>query len=80
MQTVTIGSKNQIVIPLQVRKIVKDIKPGVRVMIYPLDKETVTIKIPKDKRSWVERTRGIMKNAWKNIDPIKELDKMRDEW
>ena len=30
--------------------------------------------------SWVERGFGMMKNAWKDIDPSKEIEKMRNEW
>ena len=78
MQQVTVGTKYQIVIPKEVRKRIKGIKPGAKVNVYPNGKNTVTIKI--EEKSWVERTRGIAKEAWKDIDPIKELEKMRDEW
>ena len=78
MQTVTIGTKNQIVLPKEVRKKIKGLKPGTKVMVYPIDKDTVGIKVSD--KSWVERSAGIAKEAWKDIDPIKELEKMRDEW
>lgn len=78
MQLVTVGTKYQIVIPKEVRKKIKGIKPGAKVVVYPNGKNTVTIKA--EEKSWVERTRGIAKDAWKDIDPIKELEKMRDEW
>jgi len=78
MQTVTIGTKNQIVIPKEVRKKIKGLKPGSKVMVYPIDDTTVQIKLSD--KNWVERTSGIAKDAWKDIDPIKELEKMRDEW
>lgn len=78
MQQVTVGTKYQIVIPKEVRKKIKGIKPGAKVVVYPNGKNTVTIKA--EEKSWVERTRGIAKDAWKDIDPIKELEKMRDEW
>ncbi len=78
MQTVTIGTKNQIVIPKEVRKKIKGLKPGRKVMVYPIDDTTVQIKLSD--KNWVERTAGIAKDAWKDIDPIKELEKMRDEW
>lgn len=35
--------------------------------------------IPKQD-NWVERTRGIMANAWKDTDPAEEINRMRDEW
>lgn len=78
MQTVTIGTKNQIVLPKEVRKKIKGLKPGKKVMVYPIDKDTVGIKVSD--KSWVERSYGIAKDAWKDIDPIKELEKMRKEW
>jgi AbrB family looped-hinge helix DNA binding protein len=78
MQTVTIGTKNQIVLPKEVRKKIKGLKPGTKVMVYPIDKETIGIKVSD--KSWVENTYGLMKDAWKDIDPIKELEKMRNEW
>lgn len=78
MKTVTIGTKNQIVLPKEVRKKIKGLKPGNKVMVYSLNEDTVAIKV--DHNNWVERTYGSMKEAWKDIDPIKELEKMRNEW
>lgn len=78
MQQVTVGAKYQIVIPREVRKKIKELRPGAKVSVHLVDKDTVTIKT--NPKSWVERTRGIAKDAWKDIDPIKELEKMRDEW
>jgi len=78
MQRVTIGTKNQIVIPKEIRKRIHGLKPGSRVSIYSLDDETVAIKLSS--KDWVNNTYGIMEKAWKDIDPIAELDKMRDEW
>lgn len=78
MQQVTIGTKNQIVIPKEVRKKIKGLKPGQKVSVYPLNENTVAITV-QDK-SWVERTHGIMKDAWKGIDTTKELEKLRNEW
>ena len=78
MQQVTVGTKYQIVIPKEVRKKVKGLRPGQKVKIYSADENTVSIKVaPQD---WVERTYGMMTDAWKGIDPIAELEKMRDEW
>ena len=80
MQQVTVGTKYQIVIPKEVRKKIKGLRPGAKVSVSQIDEETVTIKARPDKTSWVERTRGIAKEAWKDIDPIAELEKMREEW
>lgn len=78
MQQVTIGTKNQIVIPKYVREKIKGLKPGKKVDIYTLDENTIAIKVSP--KSWVEKNYGLMREAWKGIDPIKELEKMRNEW
>ena len=78
MQTITIGTKNQIVIPLEVRKKIKALRPGAKVSVYSRGTDEVIIKT--DAQDWVERTAGIAKQAWKDIDPIAELEKMRNEW
>lgn len=77
MQQVTVGTKNQIVIPKIVRKKIKEFRPGSRVKVYKIDDETIGIRVsPED---WAERTQGILKGVWK-VDPIKEIEKMREEW
>lgn len=78
MQQVTVGTKYQIVIPKEVRKKIKGLKPGTKVGVYSSGDDTLTVKV--DPTSWVERTSGLMTEAWKGIDPIKELEKMRNEW
>lgn len=78
MQTVTVGTKYQIVIPKAVRKKLLDLRPGSQVMVGQVDQNTVTIKT--NPTAWVKRTRGMMTEAWKNINPIAELEKMRNEW
>lgn len=78
MQQATVGTKYQIVIPKEVRKNIRALKPGSKVTVKSVDNETITIKA--EEKSWVERTEGIMSKAWENIDPIAELEKMRDEW
>lgn len=78
MTEVTIGTKNQIVIPKEVRKKIRGLKPGTKVLVYPIDEETVAIKV--EQKDWVEKTKGIAKSAWENIDTTKFLDQLRDEW
>lgn len=78
MQQVTVGPKYQIVIPKEVRKKIKTLKPGSKVTVHQVDEDTITIKTSPI--NWVERTYGMMSEAWKDIDPIKELEKMRNEW
>lgn len=77
MSQATVGSKYQIVIPKEVRSKVKNIKPGAKVEIYTLG---TTIKIDPDQKGWVERTRGIAKEAWKGINTTKYLEELKNEW
>ena len=77
MQTVTVGPKYQVVIPKEIRKKIKGVKKGAKVSVS-VEKGKVVLKPVK--ASWVARTYGSMKEAWKDIDPIAELEKMRDEW
>lgn len=78
MQQVTIGTKYQIVIPKEVRKKLKTIKPGNKVHVYPIDEDTVEIKVSK--QNWSDENYGALKKYWQGIDPIAEVEKMRDEW
>lgn len=78
MQQVTVGPKYQIVIPKAVRKKINGIKPGAKVMIGKVSGDTITIKT--NPKNWLERTRGMMKDAWKGIDTTKYLDDLRNEW
>lgn len=78
MQQVTVGTKYQIVIPKEVRKKVQGLKPGAKVGIYATDKSSITINA--EPKNWLERTRGMMKEAWKDIDTTKYLEDLRNEW
>lgn len=78
MQQVTVGSKYQIVIPKAVRKKIKGLKPGVKVQVKSVNEDTISITT--DPLNWIERTYGMMTEAWKDIDTIAELEKMRNEW
>ena len=75
---VTVGSKFQIVIPKEVRTRIRGLRPGAKVAVNVVDDKTIALR-PAD-RNWTEESRGLMKDAWKNIDAITELGKMRDEW
>lgn len=78
MQQVTIGTKNQIVIPKEVRQKIKGLKPGRKVKIYPLNDTSIVIKL--DTRSWIDSSYGLMKKAWNSINPAHELNRIREEW
>lgn len=78
MQQVIVGTKYQIVIPKEIREKIKGLRPGTKVNVYQSSKNTISIDLtPED---WVERNYGLMSEAWKDIDPIAELEKGRDEW
>lgn len=78
MQIVTVGPKYQVVIPKEVRKKIKGLRPGSKVGIALKDENTVSIKI--EPQSWVERNSGLMTKAWKGIDTTKYLKDLRNEW
>lgn len=78
MQLVTVGSRYQIVIPKQIRRKVRSLRPGTKVMVQDTKGNAITIKTVK--KSWSDESYGFMKEAWKGLDPVKEIDKMRDEW
>ena len=78
MQQIIIGSKNQIVIPQEVRRQIAGLKPGRTVSIYLLNADTVVIKASE--ASWLKRSYGRMSVAWKNTRPTTQLEKMRNEW
>lgn len=78
MEFVTVGPKYQIVIPKSIRKRMKGVKPGDKVALGAVDQNTATIRT--EPLSWVERNRGLMKEAWKGIDTTKYLEKLRNEW
>lgn len=78
MQQVTIGTKYQIVIPKEIRKKIKGLKPGSKVTVKTLDDQTIAVR--KAEQNWVKETRGIAKEAWKGIDTTKYLENLRNEW
>ncbi len=78
MQQVTIGARYQIVIPKGVRKKIKGLRPGIKVAVQSVDKNTITVKTRSG--SWVEHYSGIAKAAWKGIDTAKYLEDLRNEW
>ena len=77
MQQVTVGTKYQIVIPKEIRRRMKAIQPGAKLSLRENEGK---ITIEPLTMSWVERTSGIMTDYWKKIDPISELENMKDEW
>lgn len=78
MEQVTVGPKYQIVIPKSVRRKIKGLKPGSKVSVKAVDDETVKIKTEPEK--WLERTYGLMSDAWRGVDTEAELKKIKNEW
>ena len=78
MQQVTVGTKNQIVLPKEIRQKIKGLKPGRKVSIYSLDENTIAIKVSA--KNWLNSSYGAMKTTWDKSNPVEEVEKMRDEW
>lgn len=78
MQLITIGTKNQIVLPKEVRRKINGLQPGNKVKIYSLTNQSLIIKV--DTQNWLENSYGLMKKAWNTINPIKEAHQTREEW
>ena len=78
MQQVTVGARYQIVIPKETRKKISGLRPGMKIAIQHIDKDTIIIKTKVS--NWVERYSGIAKKAWKGIDTTKYLEDLRNEW
>lgn len=75
MQQATIGSKYQIVLPKEVRKKIKGLRPGDKVTVRA-NKKVITVK-PAVK-NWADEHYGKYKKYLKG--GVKEVEKMRDEW
>ncbi len=78
MQLITIGTKNQIVIPKEARMKISGLKPGRKVAVVPVDSHTLMIKV--DENQWLQTSYGAMKKTWKDRDVVGELEKQRNEW
>lgn len=78
MQIVTIGPKYQIVIPKEVRKRERVLQPGGKVRVGHNKKGEIIVK--PIQKNWSDLHYGAFKKYWKGIDPVAEIEKMRDEW
>ncbi len=78
MQLVTVGTKYQIVIPKEVRKKEKGLRPGTKVLVGGNGKGTITVKTPE--KNWSDKHYGALKKYWRGVDPIAEIEKIRNEW
>lgn len=78
MEQVIVGTKYQVVIPKEVRRKVKGIKPGSKVSVGLSHEGIITVNT--DPQDWLIRTRGMMKDAWRGINTTKYLQDLRNEW
>lgn len=78
MSQATVGSKYQIVIPKEIRRKIKSLKPGVRVVVRGLSGNAVSIEPVK--QSWAAQTFGVAKKAWNRVNPVEYIEKLRNEW
>lgn len=77
MQTVTVGSRYQVVIPLQIRKQVAGVEAGAKAHIFVLDPETIVISTPHKK--WSDDNYGSLKDVLpKNSTRL--INNLREEW
>lgn len=76
--TLTVSSQGQILIPAQVRKIM-GLGKGTKIKLRLDSKKSVpTAVIEPDKIDWVQRTAGISKGAYGDVD--KYIEHERASW
>lgn len=80
-KTVKIGSKNQVVIPKEAKKVARLVEPGRRVSVTALDERRLIIEVLPSNSEWATTTQGVLKSLWKGNDATKTLRQMRNkEW
>ena len=76
--TMTISPKYQVVIPREVRKIIK-IKPNEKVSV-DVGEDGQSIVIRPAIKNWAKHMRGLGKEIWQKIDVEKYIKEERDAW
>jgi AbrB family looped-hinge helix DNA binding protein len=74
--TTKLGKKSQVVIPKEVRNAV-GITEGDELIIDVVEDKIVIKQKPK---SYSKKLKGLHKNVWKGIDPLKYVKKERESW
>ncbi len=74
--TVTLSSKNQIVVPKEAREKLH-IGPGQELLVLTKDDRVVLIPRPKN---FVSRTRGLHKDIWSDVDTDNYIEQERKSW
>lgn len=78
MTTTTLSSKNQIVIPKEVREKLK-LRSGSKLVVYPVD-ETHAV-IAKEPKSYSDALRGLGKEVWQALGGAdKYIKQERASW
>lgn len=77
MQQIIIGTKNQIVIPLEIRQKIAGLKPGRKVLVYATDQNTLAIKVSPV--SWLQNSYGAMRKSL-STHADSQVENMRNEW
>ncbi|MDI6732016.1 MAG: AbrB/MazE/SpoVT family DNA-binding domain-containing protein [Candidatus Margulisbacteria bacterium] len=71
-----LSSKNQIVIPKNIRQYV-NLKPGDELLIEGLDGKIILLKKPKN---YTDSLAGMHSNVWEGTDPLKYIGSIRKGW
>ncbi len=74
--TVTLSSKNQIVVPREAREKL-NIGPGHELLVLVKEDRVVLIPRPKD---FVKRMAGLHRDVWQDLDASGYLKDERDSW
>ena len=74
--TVTLSSKNQIVVPKEAREKL-NIGPGQELLVLVREDRIVLIPRPQD---FVSRMAGLHKDVWTEVDTDSYLEEERDSW
>lgn len=87
METVIVGSRYQIVIPKRVRRQIKAIKPGAKVVVKARGNGKIEVEPDKseeeaikDMKAWIKKYAGSGTEAWKDVEATEYIRKLRDEW
>lgn len=74
--TTKVGKKSQIVIPKEIRETV-GISEGDE-LIVDVEEDRVILKVKPS--SYSKRLKGLHKDVWKGIDPLKYVKSERESW
>ena len=80
MNQTTVSTKYQVVVPKEVRRIIK-VKPGQKLNVHVFGEQIIlSPTTSKKKMNWPHDHIKILKNPWANENPAKYLEKERSSW